>query len=157
VSVDSTLPNRLAAGLLTEGKVRGVRAGWKIRREVIRGRSRFDFLALSPDGCETLIEVKSVTLVENGCARFPDAPTARGRRHVRELAEIVRNGGRAMVLFIVQRDDARSITPNRETDPEFAEALAAARSAGVILRGAKFRLDGHGRAAWLGPLPVRLR
>lgn len=156
VSVDSTLPNRLAGKLLLEGRVRGIGPGWAIRREVARGRSRFDFMASSPGGSEMFIEVKSVTLVENSLALFPDAPTRRGTRHVRELTEIAGRGGGAMVLFVVQRHDARAIVPNRSTDPDFAAAVATAHKAGVLLRGARFRLDSRGRAEWLGPLPVRL-
>jgi sugar fermentation stimulation protein A len=151
VSVDSTLPNRLAYDLLLAGKVRGVRKGSVLRREVPHGRSRFDFLA-EPN---TFVEVKSVTLVENGVARFPDAPTVRGARHVRELAEMVRDGGRAMVLFVVQRDDAVRVEPNRPTDPDFADALTDARRAGVMLRACRFRLDDNGNAVYAGTVPVR--
>ena len=128
-----------------------------MRREVPRGRSRFDFLLEKPSGEELLVEVKSATLVLNGTARFPDAPTARGVRHLRELREVVQGGGRAMVLFVVQREDARSVSANPGTDPEFAEAWAAAARAGVLFRAARFRLSPTGTATYLGPLPARIR
>ena len=89
-------------------------------------------------------------------ARFPDAPTARGKRHVEELTDRVRRGDAAMVLFVVQRDDARRVGPYRAIDPAFAAALGAARAAGVMLRAVSFRLAGSGRATYIGPLPVRV-
>ncbi len=155
VSLDTTLPNRLARDLLQRGLVRGIGPGGELRAEVARGGSRFDFVVSRPDG-ETLVEVKSVTLVQDGVARFPDAPTARGARHVREIEAFVRRGGRGVVLFVVQRHDARAVTPNRATDPAFARALASARRAGVLLRAASFRLRADGTARHLGALPVRL-
>lgn len=154
VSVDTLLPNRLAEDLIRRGRIRGIGKGWDLRREVVHGRSRFDFL-LSGSGREMLAEVKSVTLVEDGVARFPDAPTERGARHVRELERFVRDGGRALVLFIVQRGDARAVRSNPRTDPRFSETLASARQAGVLLRAAAFHLTPSARPRYLGPLPVR--
>lgn len=98
-----------------------------------------------------------MTLVRDGVALFPDAPTARGRKHLGELEAHVRAGGRAAVLFVVQREDARVVAPNEATDPEFASALRSAARAGVLLRGAVFRLSARGEARFLGPVPVRLR
>ena len=90
-----------------------------------------------------------------GVARFPDAPTVRGTRHLRELTDHVEAGGRAAVLFVVQRPDAASVRAHAETDPEFAEALSAARRAGVLLRAVRYRLTGAGCAHYLGSVPVR--
>jgi sugar fermentation stimulation protein A len=154
VSVDTGLANRLAEGLLRRGGVRGLGSRWELQREVRRGNSRFDFL-LTRRNEELLVEVKSVTLVERGIARFPDAPTARGARHVRELSEVARAGGRALILFIVQRSDARAVTPNPTTDPLFATELAAARRAGVLLRAASFHFTPTGRHRYQSALPVR--
>ena len=95
-----------------------------------------------------------MTLVERGVALFPDAPTVRGRRHLNELAEIAAGGERAMLLFVVQRADARRVAPARAIDPAFAEALTEARRAGVLLRAVGFRLGADDRARHLGPLPV---
>ena len=154
VSVDTSLPNRLAEDLLRNNQVEGMPTCNSLRREVTRGKSRFDFLLAHDDGSETWVEVKSVTLVEDRVARFPDAPTVRGARHVRELAEIVREGGRAAVLFVVQRDDAESVEPKADTDPDFAAALQEAESAGVSLHAVKYRLNEDGAAAFRGKLPV---
>jgi sugar fermentation stimulation protein A len=154
VSVESGRANRLASRLLERGVVRGAGPGWTVRSEVRRGRSRFDFLLEKPVGPRLWVEVKSVTLVERGVARFPDAPTERGRRHLAELTGLARSGEGAMVLFVVQRGDARRVTAHAAIDPRFAETLGDARRAGVMLRAAGFRLDVLGRATWLGPLPV---
>lgn len=157
VSVDTSLANRLAEALVRAGRVRGLPRRCTVHREVRRGRSRFDLLLAPEGGPEILVEVKSVTLVEDGLALFPDAPTARGRRHLAELEAHARAGGRAAVLFVAQRPDARAVAPNEATDPGFARALRSAARAGVRLRGAVFRLSARGEATWLGPIPVRLR
>ena len=155
VSLDTTLPNRLAGDLLRRGVIRGLGGCSALRREIPHGRSRFDFLLSPRRGMDTLVEVKSVTLVVNGVGRFPDAPTIRGTRHLRELTLHVQEGGRAAVLFVVQRPDAASVRAHEETDPEFAQALATARRAGVMLRAVRYRLTGAGGASYLGPVPVR--
>jgi sugar fermentation stimulation protein A len=152
--VDTGLANRLAEGLLERGAVRGIGSRWALRREVRRGGSRFDFLLTRKDE-ELLVEVKSVTLVEFGIARFPDAPTERGARHVRGLAEVARTGGRALILFVVQRSDARAVTANPATDPKFAAELVAARRCGVLLRAASFHFTPTGRHTYRTALPVR--
>jgi sugar fermentation stimulation protein A len=106
--------------------------------------SRIDFRLAAADGRVCWVETKSATLVhDDGRAYFPDAPTERGRRHVEELAYLAATGVRAAalraaalraaVVFIIQRPDAISIAPNRETDPAFADALAQARKRGVEL------------------------
>jgi sugar fermentation stimulation protein A len=92
--------------------------------------SRLDF-RLEGLGGACWVEVKSVTLVEDGVARFPDAPTERGARHLQELARAVEEGDRAAVVFIVQRADAGSFAPNDGADREFGRVLRAAASAGV--------------------------
>ncbi len=84
---------------------------------------------------QLLLEVKSVTLVEGDRALFPDAVTARGARHVRELAAAVGDGLAAAVLFVVQRRDASSVTAARAIDPAFADALREAHAAGVMVLG----------------------
>lgn len=154
VSLETTLANRLAEDLFRRGLVRAAGRPAVIRREVARGRSRFDFLLEGRDGSRLLVEVKSVSLVERGVALFPDAPTARGARHVAELEEHVRGGGRALILFVVQRDDARLVRPHAATDPAFASALARAAAAGVDVRAVRFRLEGDGSARYAGPARV---
>ncbi len=133
VSVVTTLSNLLVDEALRDGRIHEL-SGWSIEaREHRWGRSRFDFLLCRSRGDRLLLEVKSVTLVEGQRALFPDAVTARGARHVRELTEARTQGLDAAVLFVVQRSDARSVTAARDIDPQFADALAAARDAGVRL------------------------
>ncbi|MBN1426432.1 DNA/RNA nuclease SfsA [Candidatus Fermentibacteria bacterium] len=111
-----------------------------LRREVFSGESRLDFLFSRPEG-QLWVEIKCVTLVgdssggtDDGLARFPDAPTTRGTRHVQELTNLASRGQRAAVVFVVQRSDARSFTAHSAMDPPFAEALRSAASAGVDIR-----------------------
>lgn len=88
------------------------------------------------------LEVKSVTLMEGRVGLFPDAVTARGARHVRELTALRRGGDwAAAVLFVLQRPDADRVMPDAGIDPEFARALAEARRAGVRLLGRRCRVD----------------
>jgi len=96
--------------------------------------SRIDFRLSAEDGRVCWVETKSATLVyDDGRAFFPDAPTLRGRRHVEELEHLASTGVRAAVVFIIQRPDAISIAPNRETDPGFADALHRAQERGLEL------------------------
>lgn len=94
------------------------------------GSSRIDF-EIASRGRRAFLEVKSATLVEKGRALFPDAPTARGTRHLGELTDHCRKGGSAFLVFVVQRDDARSLSPHAANDPVFAMALSRAVRAGV--------------------------
>lgn len=132
VSVDARLPNPLFAEALEEGSVAPFRVCQGFHREVGLEESRIDFRLKMPEGVLWL-ETKSVTLVENGVALFPDAPTLRGSRHVRALADAVREGSQSAIVFVVQRPDARSFTPYDAADPVFGETLRAAADAGVSL------------------------
>jgi sugar fermentation stimulation protein A len=129
VSMIPALANRIVESAIVRSApgLRGLRVS---RREVSFGRSRIDFEVEDRRG-PALVEVKSATLVVRGRALFPDAPTLRGARHLRELTAHVRAGGRGSVVFVVQRDDARALSPHAENDPAFAEALRNAKSAGV--------------------------
>jgi len=101
-----------------------------VENEVPFGNSRLDF-RLSNPGETCWVEVKSVTFVENGVGMFPDAPTARGRKHLGELEKLVEKGDRASAVFIAQREDALTFAPYEAIDPEFADALRHAVENGV--------------------------
>ena len=152
VSVDTTLPNRLVLQALREDALPELHA-WELdAAEVSIGSSRFDFVLTrrdesgesgSPEGPDRLVlEVKSVTLVEEGLGLFPDAVTARGARHVTELGELAASGTwEAAVLFLAQRDDARAVMAAPSIDPDFAAALEEARGKGVRVLARRCRVD----------------
>ena len=103
----------------------------KIKPEYKYGNSRFD-IYLETEYDKIFIEVKGVTLENNGAVRFPDAPTERGVKHLKELQKAVTEGYRAYVLFVVQMSDVKYFEPNAQTHPEFAEELKRAKENGVI-------------------------
>ena len=129
VNMDSMAPNRMAAEWLAGGGLGPLEA---LRAEVTVGDSRFDFRA-AQDGRPVAIEVKGCTLEEGGVARFPDAPTLRGLKHVRGLTALARQGWRCAVLIVIQMKGPTVFRPNWDTQPEFGEALIEAREAGVAI------------------------
>ncbi len=150
INMDSQAPNAAAAEYLA---ARFPSA--EIRREVRYRDSRFDFQLTEGDG-RIFVEVKGVTLERDGIAYFPDAPTARGAKHLRELRECLLEGYRAAVLFLVQMKGPREMRPNAATDPEFARQLLLAREAGVELWAADCLVT-PGSMRPDAPLPVVLR
>lgn len=132
ISINSQLPNRFVRFCLDNFGIPEFDEWTVKKQEYTLGGSRFDFLLEKGDS-EKLVEVKSATLVEDGVARFPDAVTSRGRRHMLHLAESIDAKRSAAVLFIVQRSDATSFEPHWERDPKFAEALRESVSRGVEL------------------------
>ena len=101
-----------------------------IKPETTHGGSRFDF-SFYKDGRQCFLEVKGVTLENDGVCAFPDAPTTRGARHLTELASLARDGYGAYVLFVIQMADVQYLHPNDATDPAFGQALRDAKDAGV--------------------------
>ena len=143
VSLNTTVPNELVHHALVRGALPEF-AGWSYaRREVPYGKSRLDFL-LERDGRRLYIEAKSVTLVEDDTALFPDAVTSRGARHLRALIRAVEEGCEAAVLFVLQRPDANSIVAARRIDPVFADTLLEAQEAGVRVLGRRCHVDWEG-------------
>jgi sugar fermentation stimulation protein len=128
VNMDSQAPNAAAAEWLPGS--RWFSRDARVRREVRHGRSRFD-LYIEDGKRKAFCEVKGVTLEENGIARFPDAPTERGIRHLQELEECLREGIEAYLLFVIQMKGVRLMMPNDRMHPAFGEALRHARAAGV--------------------------
>ena len=125
--MDSQAPNAAVGEWLRSG---GLGELEDIRAEVKCGQSRFDF-AFQKDGKPCFMEVKGVTLENDGICAFPDAPTQRGTRHLTELTQAVQNGFGAYVLFVIQIQDVKFLHPNDATDPAFAQALREAAAAGV--------------------------
>ncbi len=132
VSIDSNLPNRFIKHLLNSHELPFFENYDRVVSEPRAYEGRFDFLLDGPTGI-TFIEVKSCTLVEKRRAIFPDSPTTRGARHLRNLADSLKDGvaSRAAVIFVIQRPDALVFSPNDNTDPVFGDALRQAHSDGV--------------------------
>lgn len=131
VGINTGRANALAEEALTAGRIPELAGYDELRREVRYGSgSRVDFLLQGATPC--YLEVKSVTLKRRpGLAEFPDAVTARGRRHLAELAAMVQAGHRAVLLFLVQRGDCERVAVAEDIDPAYAAAFAEAQAAGV--------------------------
>ncbi len=124
VNIDSQAPNRVVKEWL-EGQLFDA-----ARPEFTFGSSRIDFM-MTRGEARFLMEVKGCTLEVDGVGFFPDAPTVRGTRHLRELAAAAGQGYRAMAAFVIQMDGVTEVRPNTATDPAFSEAWREARDAGV--------------------------
>ena len=127
INMDSQAPNAAAKEWLLGG---GLGEISDLRPETVHGDSRFDF-SFTLDGRKCFLEVKGVTLEQDGVCAFPDAPTQRGAKHLLGLTQAVRDGFGAYVLFVIQMEEARYLHPNDATDPAFGEALRHAAASGV--------------------------
>lgn len=127
VNIDSQAPNRAVREWLDRGGIPGLTA---IHPEYAYGASRMDF-CLERGERRLLLEVKGCTLERDGLGWFPDAPTLRGAKHLRELAAARREGWDCLLAFVIALPGVRRVLPNRETDPDFAQALEEAERAGV--------------------------
>ncbi|MDO9044384.1 MAG: DNA/RNA nuclease SfsA [Methanobacteriaceae archaeon] len=136
VLINSGFHSDLAAELIESGLVDEFKGFSIERREYAFGKSRLDFLLKPnddsmPDLKKMLVEVKGCTLVEDEWARFPDAPTIRGKKHVEELIYSLDKGFESSVLFLILKEDAKVFSPNNDTDPDFSSALQEAQEKGV--------------------------
>ena len=127
INMDSSAPNDAAAEFLSQGTLY---PDATIRREVTKGNSRFDFCITQSDKI-TYLEVKGVTLENDGIASFPDAPTERGVKHIEELIELKKQGYGAAILFVIQMKGISEFRPNDITHKAFGDALRRAEKAGV--------------------------
>ena len=127
INMDSQAPNKAAGEWLASG---GLGALEQLKAETVHGESRFDF-SFVKDGKKCFLEVKGVTLEQDGVCAFPYAPTQRGARHLRHLAQAAQEGYGAFVLFVIQMADVAYLRPNDATDPDFGKALREAAAAGV--------------------------
>ena len=128
INIDSGAPNKVFLEHLRS--LRYIDGITFIKPEAKYGNSRFDFYVETVNR-KIFIEVKGATLEEDGIALFPDAPTARGVKHLNELARCVRDGYEAQVVFVIQMNGVHYFMPNDRTHPAFGEALRAAEKAGV--------------------------
>lgn len=133
IGINTSLPNLLVREGIEQGIVTELQGYERIRQEVCYGseRSRIDLLLEGPGLC--YVEVKNVTLVEDGMARFPDAVTTRGQKHLRELIAMVASGARSVNFFVVQHANAKAVAPADSIDPAYGRLLRQAAMAGVEL------------------------
>ncbi len=130
VGINTLIPSLLAYNWLQSGVIPGFVQYHRFRREVTYGDSRFDIMAENGDE-KCFIEVKNVTLKEGNFARFPDARTTRGQKHLETLIQVRQNGMRAVMLYVVQRTDVTTFGPAREIDPDYSQWLRKAHQQGV--------------------------
>ncbi len=153
VGINTALPNKLAEEAIAAGRIPQLTGYASIRREVPYGRnSRIDLLLEAPGEPKCFVELKNVTLKRDGGAQFPDAVTARGTKHLGELAERVRAGERGVMFYLVQREDCGMFSIATDIDPDYDKALGAALDAGVevFCHACELSLEGIEVAA---PLP----
>ena len=127
INMDSQAPNTAAGEWLKNG---GLGEISQLKAEYKHGDSRYDF-SFVKDGKRCFLEVKGVTLENDGVCAFPDAPTERGAKHLRGLTEAVKEGYGGYVLFVIQMKDVKYLHPNDATDPQFGQALREASANGV--------------------------
>ena len=154
ISLNTLLPNKFTEHLLSKRKIEFLKE-WQIyKKEATYGKHRFDFL-LKNNNEFLYLEVKSVTLVKNEIAKFPDAVTERGRSHVEHLGKMALDGIRTMVLFVVQRHDAILFKPQWERDLKFGSALFKAQQNGLVVRVIYLKMT-KSELHYLGEIPAEL-
>lgn len=132
IGINTSLANRIAENAIQNQKVEELTGYDALRREVKYGEnSRIDLLLSKEGEPSCFVEVKNVTLAEGGVSRFPDAVTERGRKHLVEMTNEVKNGSRAVMFYLVQRDDCSVFKPADDIDPRYGEALRQAVADGV--------------------------
>lgn len=131
VGVNTQVPNRLAAAAIRAGMIPELSGYWEVKREVTATQGTRLDLMLRGQGRDCFVEVKNCTLVEDGLARFPDAVTARGLKHLLTLQGLADQGFRSVMLFLIQRMDAQWFEPADDIDPAYGRELRKAAAAGV--------------------------
>ena len=131
INMDSQAPNSVVEEWLRKGELFGEKI--EVKREVTYSDSRFDFSITDESGRISFLEVKGCTLEKNGVVMFPDAPTERGVKHVKELLKAKKEGYGAYILILVQMCGAKYFVPNWDTHPAFGEALREAERNGVVI------------------------
>ena len=151
INMDSQAPNKAAGEWLLAGGLGEIQ---NLKAETFHGDSRFDF-SFEKEGRKCFLEVKGVTLENDGICAFPDAPTERGAKHLKGLCKLAQDGYGAYVLFVIQMADVKYLHPNDVTDPNFGAALREAAANGVQV----LAVDCHVTEDTMeirNPVPVRL-
>lgn len=131
IMVNSGFHPAIARAILMDREISPFGHVKEIKSEISYGKSRLDFFITNENDEKIFIEIKGCTLAVDNAAIFPDAPTKRGKRHLQELIQITRYGGRGSVFFLIFRENCLFFEPNREMDPEFANTLIFAQKKGV--------------------------
>ncbi|MCT4705164.1 DNA/RNA nuclease SfsA [Enterobacteriaceae bacterium H11S18] len=157
ICVNTLQANNVVKEVLTENRFSELSGYTKILSEVKYGaeRSRIDFMLQADNKVNCYIEVKSVTLSEQGSGFFPDAVSLRGQKHLRELMSVVRHGERAVLLFAVLHSAITRVSPARHIDAKYAQLLCEAQECGVEILALRAELSAVGLAL-TSPLPVCL-
>lgn len=130
VGINTSIPNMLAYEAIKNNQLMGLKGYSEVKREVTFGNSRIDIFAANENE-QCYIEVKNVTMKVGNWARFPDAVTTRGKKHLETLMDIKAEGTRAVMLYVIQRMDVEIFGPAWDIDPDYAETLLKAFAAGV--------------------------
>ena len=146
INMDSQAPNTAAGEWLRSGGLGEIE---NLKAETFHGDSRYDF-SFTKDGRQCFLEVKGVTLEDDGICAFPDAPTERGAKHLRGLTEAAKAGFGAYVLFVIQMADVKYLRPHDERDPAFGQALREAAENGVTVMAMDCAVD-------IDSMDIRLR
>ena len=157
VNMDAQAPNQVTKEALLSGRLSlpGLGRLETVKPEAVFGSSRLDFFVRDEAGQEGYLEVKGVSLEHGGVASFPDAPTERGIKHLRELTELAARGFRSYVLFVIQMGQMHVFRPNAERHPAFAESLRDAVDCGVTVL-AYDCLVTQNTLVLHAPVPIRL-
>ncbi len=131
VGINTSHPNRIVAEALAARQIPELAAYTHIRREAVIGASRLDFLLTGAGLPDCYVEVKNCHLRRGTLLEFPDSTTSRGAKHLSELATLARQGVRAVMLYLGQRDDCQAFAIAGDIDPAYGAAFAAAQAAGV--------------------------
>ena len=153
VLINSSFHRRISETLLRDHELNPFGPPSYLRPEVKVGDSRLDFLMKDGSGAELYIEVKGCSLTQEGIAKFPDAPTTRGVKHLKELIEIRRKGKRSGILILVLGPKADCFSPNFETDPVFSNTFITAYNEGVEIHPIQFEMKER-ELVYHGPIPI---
>lgn len=133
INMDSQIPNYVALEAIKNNKIKEIQNISFLKAEAKYLNSRFDIYFEKNNGKKGFIEIKGVTLEENGVLKFPDAPSKRAVKHINELIEAKNEGYEVYILFVIQMEKAIYFTPNKETDKDFFNALLKAKNEGISI------------------------
>ncbi len=131
INVDSQAPNKVVYEGIERGRIKYFKGLKTLKKEKTFQKSRFDLYYERNSGEKGFIEIKGVTLEKNNKTKFPDAPTTRGTKHVREMIDAVKEGYEGNIFFLIQMGKVLEFTTNVQMDPDFADAVNKARGKGV--------------------------